>query len=797
MSKPVNSELALKAIDGWVSNAYQADDLIRKIEAYANGGPPPAEDDTCEDDIVPLGFASTNMKKEMAPLIDALMQKPGIIDMQLVTPAIQDGTRTQQIQFQVNRVVNEMVMARLRPVLTNLAGRSTVAGLGYLAWTSPNDWLPKSVRLLHPPEAGIDLLDSEWREWAFKGRISLRTIEERIKSSSPNKHGWNYKGLVRLKEWILADEASKKRNGTGSDVAAWMQKYDRELWSAVDISEARFCEPVDVYWYYRKNGKITKNHPLYEGHEEVDLYCISRFGGAAKVHQTVQNDITYKNLAVDYPNTGKNAYKKMISEVTAFDREEDPEDAQERLIFYSPGLFKSIEECLVFHNDDASVSGDQLLSEVRGHGKTAMPKIAVLEGMLNNLIAGIGFASMPTWSVGDGVPQEYLNQLQRGGLRAGQAFPMAVQPMQKQNSMVGIGAAVQAIGLMDSGISADSSANQTGVFGSTNAEFASQALADQNNRSQAMSRRGENWLMTLDKVAARVGRTICRHWPKMRESFPAYHDANRMRKILKTRYSVHEDEWDEERWDFQARRLNGGLMRDQAVAVNGELLQLIGPHMPSLIPLFCKEILRARVGDVVAEQYTQPREEQKLSQQKAAREAVAQSYVMGSPSPVEPMDDPIIHSGVASDLAGKRIQSAQGLGMVMPGEVVGIMAVLQYAASHIMRLPKQLAEQAMERIEAMAAAIQSVPVQQPPQEGAMTEKEQAEIAIKSANQQRLQTDTAAKWQDKSVKQLMDLRKMANSERQLEATQKTLAVQRAKGNLELQRDLLEMNEQQPV
>jgi hypothetical protein len=768
-------------MDNFRRHLYPVWDTERQIVIYANGGPPPSDGDTCENDVVPLGFAPTMMKKEMAPLLDALELEPGVISMTCCTPIIPDFDRTQMVEMELNKAVNDVVMGRLKPVLTSAAGRSTVTGRACLYWTSRHDWVPKFGRLIHPPEAGVDILDGSWREWAFDGKITLEQIEERLKGSVKNGYGWNHDGLMVLKEWIIASEAEKYASGTDTS-RQWLRTYDREIWRSVDISNTSFAEPVDVYWYYKKNGKITKNDPLYGGHEKVDLYCVSRFGSSCKVEKTVRDEITYRKLTVQYPNTGKNYLEKLMSDGASLRDlpKDDSYDAQnERLLFYLPDAFDSIEEALVFHNDDASVSGDQLMSEVRGVGKTAMPKLAVMEAMYTNMIEGLGFASAVTWSVAAGVSEEYLEQLQQGGLRSGQAFPAGIQPMAKQNSLTGFGAMAQAIQMMDQGIAADSQANQQGTLGSNKADFASQAQAQLTQRQFIANLRGKNWLCTLDKVVRVIARRLCLHWPDQRTAYPCYYDAQRMMLNLQARYQIHPDEWDVDRWEIQARRLAGGMMRQEAIQVNTMLIQVVGPIMPSLLPIFAKEILRAYFGDTKAQTLTMGEKKGQETQMLAAQMNCASALANGVPPPVKPMDDPIVHSGWAAKLANDRTKAAMMTGTVTTSEVVGVKAVIAYSIAHLMRLPQQLADPAMQQLEAISVALSRIPVQAPPQEGAMTEKEQVDAQLKAQNYARLERESAEKLRLKQNEELLKMRQLGNAERSMEEQNKSLAVQRAK------------------
>lgn len=821
MSEQLYADKILNSVDAWRRSLYPVWDTERRIEVYANGGPPPTEDDTCEDDIVPLGFAQTTMRKEMAPLLDPLTMKPGIIDALCVSPAIVAPERTVVIQGQLNEVINKIAMPRLVPTLTNAAGRATVTGRATLYRKSPNDWVLKNGRVIHPKEAGVDLLDSEFREWAFAEKITLRDIEERIKVSSAGKYGWSKAGLEKLKLWIMAAESQKYVNGS-DDMVEWMREYDPQSWLAVDLTSASFADPVDVYWYFRKNGKLTNDDPRYGGHEQVDLYCISRFGGETQVERKMKDQFTevkglrvgYSNMAQDYLTTLEakkmNTSRSMSLVETEDDGGEDdgeendegkPEDEDyyedivenERLLFYLPSVFKSIEECLILHVDDASISGDQRLRDVRGTGKTAMPKLAVMEGLLTSMIEGLSFGAQVNWSVSPGIGDEYLKQLQRGGLQSGQAFPSGIQPMAKNNTFSGFGQAMSAIRLLDTGISADSSANSQGTFGGNQAEFAAQANADLNNRMQIAGRRMENWLITLDKVAELVGRTLCRHWPLQRKTFPCYPDASRLRLNLSAEMGVHEDEWDEARWKFSARRLAGSVMKAQAIQMNSQMIQLVGGIMPSALPFFAYEILRASYGDTIALQIAKPPEQALQTQRERANQIVTVIFVTGGIEQPKPMDDPMIHAEVASKLAENRTKAAMSAGMATQAEVIGVMAVLKYAIAQVGRVPESIGKPALDRLLQIGDAIQSLPVQSPKPEGAMTEKDQAEIALKNRNQDRLLQQLELQKTDKAVKQMVDMRKLSNSEQMQSEMQKGLAVQRAKTYSDIESDAIANNE----
>lgn len=786
--KQIPANAIISSIDLWFRHGYRSWCLERDIETYANGGPPPCEDANYEGEIVPLGFAQSFMKKELAPLVDAFTMEPGIIDCVCVNPAINEPERTPMIQSQIGEVMNKVVMPRLEMELRNLAGRSTVTGRGVLFRKSPNDIILKCGRIIAPQSAGLDILDSEFREWAFPGQISLRDIEARMKGSQTGMYGWNRPGLEQLKLWIMSTESLKYgvgRNGENG-VPEWAATYNRESWLGTDLTGVGYTRPVDVYWYFRKNGDITKKDRRFGGHEKVDLYCISRFGSEKSImSQMYDANVEAKALGINYNKD----FEKHLETLQKDEPERSKEEiANERLLFYVPDIFRSVEECLILHVDDAAISGENKLAEVKGTGKTAMPKLAVMEQLLTSIVEGLTFGAQPNWTVGNGVPEEYLKQLQRGGLRSGQAFPTGVSPMQKQNAFTGFSHAMGFVRMLDAGTSSDSSANAQGVFGSSQSEFASQANADLANRQQTANQRVRNWFRTLDKVCEMIGRTIAKPWPKMKQEYPCYYDAERMRMDLRMRYNIHEDEWDEERWDYPARRLAGGLMRQQAIGFNSQMLATVAPFQPTLIPLIIREIVRSGYGDTVANQWLNPPEQQKLSQEELAFRNCTVALMTAAAPPVKPGDDPIIHSGKAMEVLMGRNQTFQATGSITVTDVVGMMALIQYISQFLRMLPEEYSAPAFEKLGEQAAILKSIPVQKPLPEGAMTEKERADVMIKSQNQQRLTAESARKAQQQEIDTMVGMRKLVGTENMQKATEQTLATQRAKTTVDIQKTL---------
>ena len=97
----------------------------------------------------------------------------------------------------------------------------------------------------------------------------------------------------------------------------------------------------------------------------------------------------------------------------------------------------------------------------------------------------------------------------------------------------------------------------------------------------------------------------------------------------------------------------------------------------------------------------------------------------------------------------------------------------------------------MKKMQDLAKAIQSVPLHEP--EPQMTPKEQADIQIKQANQQRLNSQLELQKTEKDRKTMIEMRKLSNAERSQNENEKNLAAQRAATYTQIETDLSAANE----
>lgn len=787
---PITARTTLISVDSWRRNLWPAWALENDIEVYANGGPPPGtneNDEVCSEDIVPLGFAKQFMQKQMDPLTDPLFIKPGIIDAKYDFCDEDDTDRKTHIETAVNEELNKVAGDQLTTEITYAAGRLTLTGRCAMYRRSPDDWLVRNGRIIHPPEAGLDPRDDSFREWAFQGKLSLKDIEENLNKNKSDGKGWRRESLQRLKLWIMAAEC--QRNPQGSYAEQW-GAFDPNNWLSQDLWGNYSCSPIDVYWYFRKNGRRSEDDPEYGGHEKIDMFCICRFGSKASVQvQPAKGGYEEKWLQI---NTGNEAFEDMVKEYRKNGNNHAlcEAEANERLLYSFEDRFPSVDDCLFTAIDDARVAGEQRMSEVRGVGRSAMPKLAIQEGLLSAVIEGTAFAAQPNWTVSGAVGETDRKKIERHGIRSFEAMPETVRPMEKQNSVTNLGPAVEIMRIMDTGINADSRTSGQAMLGGAQVEFASQAQAQLSESAQTASRRLAKWLSFLSRVVGVVARTLCMPENKLVKTMPCYWDCKRLAQNLKKKWKVKPSDFVRDNWNYDARQLAGAMQRQQAIGMAGNISQLVGSTYPSVVKELMAEALRAAYGDTKTNAWLNPPQEKIVDQTQVALRNITQSFTTLLPAIPDPKDDPMTHIGNTLQFAQNRLRLMQQTGFQMPVEQAGMGAVLMYGASFISKLPEPLQKQTGLQFAQIAQAGQAIPVSTPPQEGAMTEYQQAQVQLAAQKDQRLANDGAQKAKINEAKLFLGMRTAATGEKAVEDQQKTNAVNRGKALVDMSQSMVE-------
>ncbi len=775
MDNTITADDLLTTVERWHQRHYPAWDLEMRLDTYANGGPAPTDDPECEPGA-PLGFATSYLKPQFDALTDTLDMEPGFLEAVPESASEEDRSTITRVKAALDAAANKVV-SPLVAQLKAAAGRATVTGRATLVRKSPTDACFRNVKLLHPTEYGLDPHDPDFREWAIRDRLTLREIDEMLKTATGSK-GWRRAGLESLKLWILADESTKESSRSGRE---WTKVFDRKHWLEMSLSTCctDSTDPVEVYWYFKKNGEMTVEGE-YTGHEKIDLWCISRFGNRLSVSSRVDGDVTQKWLASDasYGQNVRERLKSLQQNAQVQPQGEEAEPRNERLIYAFPSRFDSVEQCLLVFVDDARISGDQELCEVRGPGRQATPRLALQEEMLRSMYEGIAFSAQPHWAITGPVPEEYRRVLERQGARPFQSFPANVKLLDKNNGLQGFQHAAQAVQMLDRSLAAD--AHSMPIQGAPGADFAADAAARLASNAEGLSRRVTRWRKCLSRVAAVVGSVILD--PQISESKTAVarFDAKRLRHLAEKELKgtdISLTNVTSKTWCFTCRGFAGGMTRSQAIQVNSQMLQLVGPVFPDLVTFFAQEILRATYGDVIASRLVSPPDKEQVEQMSEAIEASVHTFVAMTPMPVEGDQNPLIFGQVALKSLQTRTEAAARTGTVTAAEQLGMAALAQLAASHAGRLPPAVAQPMLQQITQLATAASKIEVQQP--NSGVSELEAAKLQMQQQNIQRLQADADRKHQLAEIKTLAGLRQAGASE-QLTAEQiRSLQASRAK------------------
>lgn len=773
----VTADDLLSTVERWHQRHFPAWDLEARLDTYANGGPAPTDDPEC-DAGAPLGFATSYLKPQFDALTDALDMEPGFLEAVPESAAEEDRAAITRMKSALDVAANKVVTP-LVAQLKAAAGRATVTGRATLVRKSPTDACFRNTKLLHPVEYGLDPHDPEFREWAVRDRLTLREIDEMLKASSnPKVPGWRRAGLEALKLWILADESTKESARSGRD---WTKMFDRKNWLELSLSACvtDSTNPVEVYWYFRKTGKMTTGGE-FTGHEKIDLYCLSRFGSRLSVSSRIDGDVTQKWLATDtsHAQTLHARLKELQTKSQVQPEGEEADPRNERLVYFFPDRFDSVEQCLLVFVDDARISGDQELCEVRGPGRQATPRLAVQEEMLLSMIEGVTFAAQPHWTIAGPVPEEYRRVLERQGARAFQSFPANVKLLDKNNGLQGFQHAASAIQMLDRSLAVD--ANSMPVQGAPGSDFAADSAARLASNAEGLSRRVTRWRKCLSRVAAVVGSVILDPKIASSDSAVSRFEAKRLRWLAEKELKgtdIDVGAVTDKTWCFTCRGFAGGMTRSQAIQVNSQMLQLVGPVFPDLVTFFAQEILRATYGDVIASRLVSPPDKEQTEQMAEAIEAAVHSFVSMTPMPVTGEQNPLIFGQVAMKSLQTRTEAASRTGSVTAAEQLGMAALAQLAASHAGRMPPAVAQPMLQQITQLATAASKIELQQP--NGGASELDMAEMQLKQQNIQRLQADADRKYQLAEIKTLAGLRQAGAAEKLTAEQIRTLQASRAK------------------
>lgn len=672
----IDCERIIRVVNRFRENLWPFYQKERLLVNYYNAGPVPDEE-LCEDAPISLGLGNRYIKAPYDKLMDMILMEPGFIKTEICYPL--KAQRIGMVQRALDKELNAIIHERMESTFRKIAGRALITGRAFLYRLSRWDWMFQSGRLLHDFNAPDDVSSEDFREWAFSGRMTLRSIDERLESTREYQgvqegYGWNRQGLAALKQHILETTADEKDRAN-------TRLMEQRLLNQFD--EATSDQPLDVYWYFRKNG--IKNH---FGKEGVDLYCVSRFNSTASIARAEQDGIVYRSLSV----TTKDG---------------------DQTLYYLPNAFESVEECLIPFLLDSRVDGEQEMAQIDGTGKQMVPRLMSMEMLAGALTEGISFGVAPHWKMAANVDKEDAKKLAKSGLSPWDIVPAGLEVMAKNNSMTGLNAGLAM--LQSLGVSAEADA-QTGesspMGGGDNAKFKVEAMQQAEAIQMNISRRMSRFFKFADRLAQAQVETMCRPLDLWRAGDAGYFDVRTFQTNMLLLHRCVPAEYSSERMKGTCRRLASGGDAAQTVQQSTRSIQLYGGQIgPQGVAALAREGLRAIWGDSFVDSVLMPEIEQPVPDQvMAAQVQNAQAMIALQPPPRLPTDNIGVHLPIHMQGIQAQMQAIQQQGSMTAEKKMGVTALLQHAMMDAAGLPPQQQQQLSPAFKKLIQVLSSIPV---------------------------------------------------------------------------------------
>lgn len=649
----------------------------RALVSFYNSGPLPADyNEECADEApISLGVGYRYIKKPLESLLDVILNRPGFLKSELCYPL--RAERKGMVESAADQEMNAIAHKRMESTIRSLCGRAIITGRGFLFRLSRWDWKFRSGRLLSALDDTDDVHDESFREWAFVGQMTLRHLDELLESTRNRDGigGWSNTSLQALKEYIVSTTVAEKDAPRETIVRMSATPFDD------DMSR----NPLDVYWYFRKNGE--KNP---DGGEKVDLYCVSRWSMKSAIAQGHGDDGTvYKSLQV------------------AGDAE------KEQLIYHLPNAFESVDECLIPMLLDARIDGEQQMNQVEGVGKIMTPRLQSMEHITVALLEGIAFGVQPNWTSASAgaVDQALLRQMQRNGLNPWDYVPPGLTVMNKSNSMQGLNQGMQFLQMLGMSSEADAQTGEMSPTGESQARFKAEAMQLLSQLGTGVQRRAEKSFYTLDSLAEQIAATLSRPFEKWRKADPAYYDVRRFQTNMLTLHRVHPAEFAPERMKCVCRRLAGNMEKSQAVQKATAFMQFWGGTIaPEGARIIGKEVARATWDDPTAELLFPVQTQTPQSQEEAADEQNFKALVTLQVPRRRPGDDPGAHLPIHAAALESHMRIVMEVGSITPQQREGLAALLVHTTEDVRGIPLQQQQQIGKMLQGYAMALQKLPL---------------------------------------------------------------------------------------
>lgn len=731
------------SVDKWRTDSWPNWLRERQIVAFYNSGPMPTAEE-CEDDPPSsLGLGYRYIKRPHDQLMEVTTIKPGMIKVEVNRPL--SAGRKQNVEAAINLELNTRLSPRMISTVRSLAGRALVTGRAFLFRKTRWDWKFYTARLLCDMRSGDDIYDESFREWAFRGQITLREVDAYIGETREYEGaGWDKTGLRAIKKYILKSTSADK-NSVIND-------------SLIDIPfrEEIQDDILEVYWYFRKCGEKGL-----DGEEYVDLYCISRYNGAGTIQTWDGGDYVGKALSLKPDNDGV------------------------QQLYYLPKAFMSVRECLIPFILDARIDGEQQLQQIDGTGKIMVPRISAMESLADSILQGVSFAVQPNWTstTGSAIDEQEIRKLARSGINPWDYVPPGLTTMNKQNGLTGLSSGLQMIQMLGMSTEQDAATGEMSPIGQSQAQFKSEASQLINQIQQSTGRRAATFYIGFDLWMDQVAKTMCRSFTEWNVSDPGYSDVSAFQQAMLFRHGIIPTEYDSERVIGTGRRLSGD--QDRAAAIQSVVMarQVFGDQMSAQgHRILAREAARAMYGDTIALELIP--EEQSVPENQELLALAQNTSALDSlvPPTRKPQDNPIVHVMIHGQCVAARLQAIAQTGSITPLEKAGLTALMQHAAQDVVGLPPGMKEQQEQGMVEMARMLASLPVSGAQSEMALKEREanrrEAELQMKMGNMQNLQQDREGKRQLKMQQFFLEVQKAADGNKESQARMTAMGVQNA-------------------
>lgn len=744
MASPKKEKLLPKRIiadcDNWRRALWPNWRLEKRLVDYYNAGHVYSEQDEEPNDETPLslGLGHRFIRKPFDTLQDRILAEPGFIKSELKWPLKADRKRMVEVAFDTE--VNAVVHHRLSSLISSLAGRSLITGKSFAYRMSRWDFMWKSGRLLHDVKAGTDIYDESFREWAFMGTMTLRNIDERLESTRGyTGGGWNNAGLRNLKTWILSQTDTERNTPQQTATAVTIdQPFDESI----------IHSPLDVYWYFRKNGE---RNPF--GDERIDLYCVSRWNSTASISTHDSAEATYKTLSV----------------------KSDPEKQQ--TIFYLENAFESINECLVPLLLDNRIEGDQTMKAMEGLGRILISRVLPTEHLAGAMLAGLSWAVQPNFQLDNSVDEELARLIAReGGAGPWDGLPGGMKMIEKNNALTGINGAANMLQMLGMSLDQDAATGEISPYGTKGIELKDLAHRYVSQIDASVGRRVAKFDAAMDGIASQITETLSRPITMWDKGDAAYYSVVRIHTNLLHAHGIYPVEFSSERITGKCRRLNGDGDRAQVLQSGQVIMQQYGGQLaPEFHQFLAKEAVRALHGDTIAEMAVPAKPAVDVNQQVMILGQESMCLVSLQMPQRNPGDNPILHTASHMQTIAKRIQVAQQQGSWTPQDRMGVDLLIKHTVLDIPGVPASNLQQMQQALQQMARVVVSLPVMGATSELQLKEQDaqrkMQEFLLQQQHEQGLVADRQAKLDLAHQKLLLQMHQSADNS-------KTAAVQRA-------------------